>query len=50
MDDVTGPDLRADAAHILASLPNPVFVLDADDRVLCLKQAAEMCFDSSAPS
>ena len=30
MDDVTGPDLRADAAHILASLPNPVFVLDAD--------------------
>ena len=48
MDDVTGPDLRADAAHILASLPNPVFVLDADDRFLFLNQAAEMFFDSSA--
>ena len=48
MDDVTGPDLRADAAHILASLPNPVFVLDADDRFLFLNHSAEMFFDSSA--
>ena len=48
MDDVTGPDLRADAAHILASLPNPVFVLDADDRFLFLNHAAEMFFASSA--
>ena len=48
MDDVTSDGLRADAAHILASLPNPVFVLDADDRFLFLNQAAEMFFDSSA--
>ena len=48
MDDVTSDGLRADAAHILASLPNPVFVLDADDLFLFLNQAAEMFFDSSA--
>ena len=35
MDDVTGPDLRADAAHILASLPN---------LFLCLMRMTGFCF------
>jgi two-component system nitrogen regulation sensor histidine kinase GlnL len=35
------------AAQILASLPNPIFVLDAQNRFLYLNQAAEMFFQSS---
>ncbi len=53
MMDEMNPDLGHDAAGndaalILASLPNPVFVLDAEDHFLFLNQAAEMFFDSSA--
>jgi two-component system nitrogen regulation sensor histidine kinase GlnL len=47
MDDVNHPAWQADAAHILASLPNPVFVLDNEDRFIFLNHAAEMFFDSS---
>ena len=48
MDDAAAPAWQADAAHILASLPNPVFLLDSEDRFLFLNHAAEMFFDSSA--
>ena len=53
MMDEMNPDLGHDAAEndaalILASLPNPVFVLDMEDHFLFLNQAAEMFFDSSA--
>ena len=48
MDEITAPDLQMEAAHILASLPNPVFLLDSEDRFLFLNHAAEMFFDSSA--
>ena len=34
-------------AQILASLPNPIFVLDADNCFIYLNQAAEMFFQSS---
>jgi len=47
MDDATSPAWHADAAHILASLPNPVFLLDHEDRFMFLNHAAEMFFDSS---
>jgi len=47
MDDATSPAWHEDAAHILASLPNPVFLLDSDDRFMFLNHAAEMFFDSS---
>ena len=48
MDDVLAPELQMEAAHILASLPNPVFLLDGNDSFLFLNHAAEMFFDSSA--
>jgi len=48
MDDVVAQSLDSEAGHILASLPNPVFLLDGDDRFLFLNHAAEMFFDSSA--
>jgi len=48
MDEVLATDLGGEAGHILASLPNPVFLLDGDDRFLFLNHAAEMFFDSSA--
>ena len=35
------------AAQILSSLPNPIFVLDAENRFVYLNQAAEMFFQSS---
>ena len=47
MDDAAAPTWHADAAHILASLPNPVFLLDSADRFIFLNHAAEMFFDSS---
>ncbi len=47
MDDAAPPAWQADAAHILASLPNPVFLLDNEDRFMFLNHAAEMFFDSS---
>ena len=28
MDEIASPDLQLEATHILASLPNPVFLLD----------------------
>ena len=34
-------------AQVLASLPNPIFVLDADNCFIYLNQAAEMFFQSS---
>ena len=40
MDEITAPDLQMEAAHILASLPNPVFLLDSEDRFLFLNHAA----------
>lgn len=36
-----------DPANILASLPNPVFVVDGDDQFIYLNNAAEMFFQSS---
>ena len=48
MDEVQVHKLGSEAGHILASLPNPVFLLDGDDRFLFLNHAAEMFFDSSA--
>ena len=48
MDEVAAQNLGGEAGHILASLPNPVFLLDGDDRFLFLNHAAEMFFDSSA--
>ena len=48
MDEVAVQNLGGEAGHILASLPNPVFLLDGDDRFLFLNHAAEMFFDSSA--
>ena len=48
MDEIASPDLQLEATHILASLPNPVFLLDGADRFVFLNHAAEMFFDSSA--
>jgi len=48
MDEVMARKPGDEAGHILASLPNPVFLLDRDDRFLFLNHAAEMFFDSSA--
>ena len=48
MDEAMAQTLGGEAGHILASLPNPVFLLDGDDRFLFLNHAAEMFFDSSA--
>ena len=48
MDEAQVHKLGSEAGHILASLPNPVFLLDGDDRFLFLNHAAEMFFDSSA--
>ena len=48
MDEIASPDLQLEAGHILASLPNPVFLLDGADRFVFLNHAAEMFFDSSA--
>ena len=48
MDETQVHKLGSEAGHILASLPNPVFLLDGDDRFLFLNHAAEMFFDSSA--
>ena len=48
MDEIASPDLQIEATHILASLPNPVFLLDGADRFVFLNHAAEMFFDSSA--
>ncbi len=48
MDDILSPDMQLEATHILASLPNPVFLLDGADRFVFLNHAAEMFFDSSA--
>ena len=47
MDEAAPTAWQEDAAHILASLPNPVFLLDGDDRFIFLNHAAEMFFDSS---
>ena len=47
MDDAVATAWQEDAAHILASLPDPVFLLDAEDRFIFLNHAAEMFFDSS---
>ena len=41
------PDIAVDAAQVLAGLPNPVFVVDADDRFVYMNNAAEMFFASS---
>ena len=35
------------ASQVLASLPNPLFILDADNCFVYLNQAAEMFFQSS---
>jgi two-component system nitrogen regulation sensor histidine kinase GlnL len=48
MGEAFAQSLGDEAGHILASLPNPVFLLDGDDRFLFLNHAAEMFFDSSA--
>ena len=48
MDEAQVHKLGSEAGHILASLPNPVFLLDGDDRFLFLNHAAEMFFDPSA--
>ena len=48
MDEIASPELQIQATHILASLPNPVFLLDGADRFVFLNHAAEMFFDSSA--
>ncbi len=48
MDEIASPDLQLEATQILASLPNPVFLLDGADRFVFLNHAAEMFFDSSA--
>ena len=48
MDELVAQSLDSEAGHILASLPNPVFLLDGEDRFLFLNHAAEMFFDSSA--
>ena len=48
MDELVAQSLDSEAGHILASLPNPVFLLDCADRFLFLNHAAEMFFDSSA--
>jgi two-component system nitrogen regulation sensor histidine kinase GlnL len=48
MDEVLAQPPGGEAGHILASLPNPVFLLDSEDRFLFLNHAAEMFFDSSA--
>ena len=48
MDEIASPDLQLEATPILASLPNPVFLLDGADRFVFLNHAAEMFFDSSA--
>ena len=47
MDDAATTAWQEDAAYILASLPNPVFLLDGEDRFIFLNHAAEMFFDSS---
>ena len=46
---VPGPshEIQGESGHILASLPNPVFLLDQHDRFIFLNHAAEMFFDSS---
>ena len=33
MDEIASPDLQLEATHILASLPNPVFLLDFFSRL-----------------
>lgn len=48
MDELVAQSLDSEAGHILASLPNPVFLLDGEDMFLFLNHAAEMFFDSSA--
>ena len=48
MDDAVATAWQEDAAHILASLPNPVFLLDGEDRFIFLNHAAEMFFDPRA--
>ena len=45
MDDAVATAWQEDAAYILASLPNPVFLLDGEDRFIFLNHAAEMFFD-----
>jgi len=40
--------LQIDPAGILASMPNPVFVIDDDDRFSYMNNAAEIFFQSSA--
>ena len=44
---VTAPAADLTEAQIFAILPNPVFVLDRDDRFIYLNQAAEIFFQSS---
>ena len=44
---VTTPAAELTEAQIFAILPNPVFVLDRDDRFIYLNQAAEIFFQSS---
>ena len=44
---VTTPAADLTEAQIFAILPNPVFVLDRDDRFIYLNQAAEIFFQSS---
>ncbi|MDA9929681.1 ATP-binding protein [Alphaproteobacteria bacterium] len=47
MYDVGPFSKDSEAEHILASLPNPVFLLDRHDRFVFLNHAAELFFDSS---
>jgi two-component system nitrogen regulation sensor histidine kinase GlnL len=44
---VSTPAADLTEAQIFAILPNPVFVLDRDDRFIYLNQAAEIFFQSS---
>ena len=46
-DNDVDQHLGVSMAQILASLPNPIFVLDADNCFIYLNQAAEMFFQSS---
>jgi two-component system, NtrC family, nitrogen regulation sensor histidine kinase GlnL len=42
------PELPVEAAQILSALPDPVLVIDEDDRLAYVNAAAENFFDSSA--
>ena len=43
-DDLIDDAAGITASQVLASLPNPLFILDSDNRFVFLNQAAEMFF------